>query len=97
MALKTGSMFLVIFCTLGISAQTNRNGRKPMERAATATPRRSSQSSEDEVRKAIVELDREYQEAVKNKYAKTVARILSDDFVLANRQRENVLKGRFAQ
>src|SRR4030095_14803189 len=43
----------------------------------------SSQSSgQDEVKKIIVELDRAYQEAVKNNDAKTMARILAEDFVL---------------
>jgi ketosteroid isomerase-like protein len=82
MALKIASVFLVILCALGISAQTNRNGGRLMESAASATPRMSSQSSEGQVKKAIVELDRAYQEAVKNNDAKTMARILSDDFVL---------------
>src|SRR4030095_4672951 len=82
MALKIASGLLVILCALGISAQTNRNGGRLMESAASATPRMSSQSSEGQVKKAIVELDRAYQEAVKNNDAKTMARILSDDFVL---------------
>jgi Domain of unknown function (DUF4440) len=42
----------------------------------------SSQSSEDEAKKIIVELDRAYQDAVKNNDAKTMERILAHDFVL---------------
>jgi ketosteroid isomerase-like protein len=83
MTLKMVSVFLVIFGAFSISAQTNRNGRELMENSANARPRISSQSSgQDEVKKIIVELDRAYQEAVKNNDAKTMARILADDFVL---------------
>ena len=53
-----------------------------MEDSANVRRRMSSQSSEDEVKKNIVELDRAYQEAVKNNDAKTMARILGDNFVL---------------
>jgi ketosteroid isomerase-like protein len=82
MALKIGAVFLVIFCALGIYARTNRNGGMLMESTARATPCMSSQSSDGEVKKAIVELDRAYQDAVKNNDATTMARILADDFVL---------------
>jgi hypothetical protein len=76
MVLKIASVFLLFFGAFGISAQTNRDGGELMENSANATPRMSSQSSEDEVKKIIVELDRAYQEAVKNNDTKTMARIV---------------------
>ena len=98
MTLKMVSVFLVIFGAFSISAQTNRHGRELMENSASARPHISSQSSgQDDVKKIIVELDRAYQEAVKNNDAKTMARILADDFVLVTGKgkafsKENLLK-----
>jgi ketosteroid isomerase-like protein len=81
MTLKIASGFLLIFA-FGISAETNRNGGELMENSANATQPMSSQSGTDDVKEIIVELDRGYQEAVKNNDARTMARILADDFVL---------------
>src|SRR4029434_5417525 len=82
MTLKMVSVFLVISSAFGIFTQTHRNGRVLMENSAHLRPRMSSQSSEDEAKKIIVELDRAYQDAVKNNDAKTMERILAHDFVL---------------
>jgi ketosteroid isomerase-like protein len=82
MAMEMATVFLMILSAFSISAQTNTNGGNLMEQAANAKPRMSSQSSEDELKKIIVELDSAYQEAVKDNDAKTMARILADDFVL---------------
>jgi ketosteroid isomerase-like protein len=81
MALKMASVFLLIFA-FGISAPTNRNGGELIENSANATPHMSSQFGRDDVKEIIVELDRAYQEAVKNNDTRTMARILADDFVL---------------
>jgi ketosteroid isomerase-like protein len=82
MTLKMVYVFLVISGAFGISTQTRTHGTPLMENSTNVRQRMSSQSSEDEVKKVIVELDRAYQEAVKNNDVKTMARILADDFVL---------------
>lgn len=81
MTMKVTTVLMMILTAVGICAQTNRNGGELMNKGASAK-RTSLQSNEDKVKKIIVELDRAYQEAVKNNDAKTMARILADDFVL---------------
>lgn len=81
--MKASVMLLMISTAFCVSAQTNQNEEKLRKKPA-AIPKLGipSQPSEDNVKKTIVELDRQYQEAVKNNDAKTMALILADDFVL---------------
>lgn len=78
---KAVTLVLLVFSVSGVAAQTNRKAGKLTATTAMAKLRVSSQGGDD-VKKIIIELDREYQEAVKNNDAKTMARILADDFVL---------------
>ena len=80
---KNTIVYLLILWCLGsafsVSAQTV--AKSPFKKAKLKTSGKSPAAIE-EIKRTIIELDRKYQEAVKNNDAETMAQILADDFVL---------------
>ena len=82
---NTISASLIIFCLfsfpLSVQAESNAKTRK-VTKPATKTNSSRSLRSVDKDKKAVGELDTQYQRAVKMNDAVTMERILAEDFVL---------------
>jgi hypothetical protein len=79
---QTIFVFLTIVCLLGwlhdIAGQAKKKGGGSMKKSVELeTP-----ESDDEIKKHIIELDSQYQRAVKMNDAAIMDRILADDFIL---------------
>jgi ketosteroid isomerase-like protein len=91
---------LVIFCLFGFVPSVNvqtKAGPKKVTKGAAKMDSRNSPASVERDKKAVADLDTQYQQAVKVNDAATMARILADDFVLVSGKgkvftREDLLK-----
>jgi uncharacterized protein (TIGR02246 family) len=75
---------LIIFGVLGLTFSVNAQSNARPKEAAQEAEMNSSKAltSIEQDKKAVAELDTQYQRAVKTNDAATMARILADDFVL---------------